>query len=117
MKELSLEERLQIIKDTAEPIKALSASNEIVDLLYGNANLIVLNANDTFGWGCADAVEIMVEDLPKLLEVKKLYGNDGINAFMALVRREDVMDECQNKTYWEAKKFLKDYRPCVWING
>lgn len=117
MKKLNLEERLQIIRDTAGPIKALAIANEVVDLLYGNADSIYLRANDTFGYACADAVEIMVEDLPKLLEVSKLYGNDGINAFMSLVRDEDVLSELQNKQYKEAKNFLKDYRPCVWINN
>lgn len=112
---LSLEERLAIIRDTAEPIKKLAADNKVVDFLYNNANTFTLNANDTFAYACSDSVDIVIEDLPKLLEVFDKYGNDGINAFMALVREQEVLKELQDDKYLAAVEYLKDYKPCSWI--
>jgi hypothetical protein len=115
---LTLEERQAIIHETAGAIKKLASENKVVSLLYGNAFTFTLNANDTFGYACADAVEVAIEDIPKLLEVYEKFGNDGINAFMSRVRDgEDVLPELQNDQYRAAVEFLSTYKPCSWVTA
>jgi len=113
--DLTLEERLAIIRSTAEPIKELAQVSKVAEFLYKNAFTFTLNANDTFGWACADAVDVAITDLPKLLEMDEKFGNDGICAFMALIREEDVMPEAQGDNYKAAVAYLKDYLPCTWV--
>lgn len=113
---LNLQELQQIIHATAGPIKQLASENPVVDFLYDHAFRFTLNANDTFGYACADSVEVAIEDLPKLLEVYQKFGNSGVDAFMSLVEEEDVLPELKNDKFKEAKEFLKDYRPCSWVH-
>ena len=114
---LTLDQQLNIIRRTADPIKKLAADNKAVGVLYDLANTISLNANDTFGYACAESVDIMIEDLPMLLEVQEKFGYDGVNAFMALVTEQEVLKELQSEKYFEAAEYLHDYEPCTWING
>jgi len=114
-KDLTLEDRLAIIKETAEPIKKLAEVSAVAKYLYDNAFAIELNANDTFGYACADSVRVSIEDLPKLLEMDEKFGNDGTLAFMALVEGCDVLKELQSDKYHEAVAYLKGYRPLSWI--
>ena len=73
---------------------------------------ISINMNDTFGWACADYEQVDIEDIPKILEIEERFGSDGVNAFCAGIRGEDVMDhpELRTQQYYEAKKFLADYK-------
>lgn len=82
---LILEESLAIIHEIAEPIKKLGTENPLVQFLIDYTFHIFFNANDLFGWGCADSVHLAIEDLPKVLEMKKLYGADGVFALLALI--------------------------------
>lgn len=113
--EFSLEESQEIIRKTCQAMKQLSTTCPTAKFLDDYAFHIVLNANDTFGYACADAVDVSVEDLPKLLEVEKLFGADGVTAFMALVREEEPLTELQVDKYWEAVEYLKDYKPASWV--
>jgi hypothetical protein len=112
---LTLEERQQIIKDTCQATEKLAATCPTVKFLSDHAFRISLNANDTFGYACAEAVEVAVEDLPKLLEVEKLFGADGVTAFMSVVEKAPVLKELQTEGYLKALEHLKDYRPASWV--
>lgn len=73
------------------------------------ACFIELNANDTFGWGCADSVAIDIQELPGLMELEKLFGSDGITAFMSVKREQDPIPQLINKKFKEAKKYIQEY--------
>jgi hypothetical protein len=114
---LTLEDRLAIIRETAEPIKKLAEVSVVAKYLYDNAFTFQLNANDTFGYACADSVSVAIEDLPKLLEVEEKFGGDGTLAFMALVEGCEVLKELQSARYHEAVAYLKTYRPLSWVSA
>lgn len=113
---LSLEERLDIIRKAGPVMEELAKNDKLAALLLHNAFSIQLNANDTFGYACADSVDVSVFDLPKLLEVEEKFGPDGVNAFMALVREQEVLKELQSDKYWEAAEYLYDYKPVSWVS-
>jgi len=112
---LSLEERLDIIRKVGPAMEALAKNDRLAALLLHNAFSIQLNANDTFGYACADSVDISVFDVPELLAVEEKFGVDGVNAFMALVREQEVLPELQTEKYWLAAEYLSDYKPVSWI--
>lgn len=114
-KKLETQECINILQAVREPIKQLASENSTVNFLYEHAFSITLNANDTFGWACADSVSIAIEDLPKLFEVEKLYGSDGVTAFMSLVADCNVIDPLNTEKYKQAKEYLKDYKPASWV--
>lgn len=77
--------------------------------LSENAFSVTLNANDTFGWACADSVDVDLYDVPKLQEIEEKYGHCGVIAFMAKVRGYDPIEPRRTEKYWAAKKELKSY--------
>lgn len=85
--------------------------NILYKMLNASAFHVTLNMNDTFDWATADAEDIAVEDIPKLVEVYQKFGHAGIDAFAALQRGYDVMDHPAVRTqlYYAAKEYLKDY--------
>ena len=115
-RKLTLEESLAIIHETAEPIKTLGTQDKLVQFLIDYAFHITFNANDLFGWACADAVDVAIEDLPKALEMEKLYVSDGVFALLALIDGSNVQEPCNNEKYKAAQEYLKDYRPCSWVH-
>ena len=86
-------------------------SELLVKLLCDHSFAIELNANDTFYYSSADATTVDSQDVWKLLQVYEKYGDDGVNAFMAKLRDEEVLGQLINDKYKEAKKFLKDWTP------
>jgi len=70
------------------------------------AFFIELNANDTFGYACADGQMIDIQELPGLIELDKLFGPEGIIAFMSVKRNEDPISRLVNKKFKEAKKYI-----------
>jgi hypothetical protein len=115
-KKLTLNEALSIVQETAEPVKKLAAENKIVEFLHDHAFHITFNANDLFGWACADSVDVAIEDLPKMLEVYKLFGSAGLDALLALIDQSEVQEPLNTDKYKEAKEYLKDYRPASWVH-
>lgn len=71
---------------------------------------IYINSNDTFYYASADATQVEIYDLPKLREMEEKYGIDGVNAFCAVLRKEDVLKELQNRKYKKAKKEMENYK-------
>jgi len=46
-----------------------------------------LNANDFFGYACADAVELDTVDLSWVIPIVKKYGVEGVEACMSYIRQ------------------------------
>lgn len=68
---------------------------------------ITLNANDFFGYACADAVVVEFgREFDLLAEMVDGYGQDGINAFMAWHENCDPLPEYRNPRYEEARAKL-----------
>lgn len=83
----------------------------LVKLLENWSFQVTLNANDTFYYASADATSVDSTDLGKLLEVYEKFGDDGVLAFQAKLRKEQVLRQLQTDKYHEALAFLSDWIP------
>lgn len=68
-----------------------------------------LNMNDTFGYACAESYNMDIHELDFVLCVYEQYEDDGINAFVAIRNKQDVIKPLQTEKYLEAKKQIKEY--------
>lgn len=84
---------------------------KLVCILGDWATRIVLNANDIFSYACSASVEVDIADIYKLVEVYTQFGDDGVLAFMAKLKDQDILSRRQSSKYHEAKKYLKDWEP------
>lgn len=86
--------------------------NGLLNCFVKNQFWIVLNMNDTFGWACADAEQMPVEDLKKFLPIYKKYQHDATNAYAAVKRGCDVMDHPKLRTpnYYLAKAEIEQIK-------
>lgn len=75
-------------------------------LLHGHVFYIVLNANDTFGYACADSVTMEADGIPLLAECFRRWGSDGVTALMAELRNEDPIKPWINEKYLEARAWV-----------
>lgn len=66
--------------------------------------IFYLNMNDTFGYSCADAEEVIVSEIPEVHRLWKKYGHHGLTAWSAIKRNVDPIDECKTKQYALAVK-------------
>ena len=89
----------------------------LLDFLGDYTFGIILNANDTFGWACADITNIDIEDLPALLDVYQRFGGDGVIAFQAHYRDEVPIGPLKTDAYKLAMEYLKDFIPLSQLNG
>ncbi len=72
---------------------------------------IHLNANDTFYYASADATQVELHDLPKLIEMYDMFGDDGVLAFQAHLRNEQPLKQLITNGYKKAKAYIKDWKP------
>ena len=86
----------------------LDALQKLGSFLERYAFYIDLNANDMFYTG-ADCTTIDVHDLPKLVEVERMFGLSGVAAFQAKVRQEEPLESWVNDKYLAAKDYLSDW--------
>lgn len=56
-------------------------------LILRNCHWAIFNANDFFEWACADSV--CCGDMDAAVEVVERFGQDGINALLVHLRRQD----------------------------
>ena len=83
-------------------------------LLLDSAHMILLNANDFFGWACADAVELDVTDLSWVIPIVKKYGDDGVSACMHYVRQQLPLQKYLTEEEHKAYKELEELKPKVY---
>jgi hypothetical protein len=96
-------------------------SNKVVDSrleayrsLMNCSHYILLNANDFFGYSCADAVELDTEDLTWALPIIEKYYIDGVYAVMSYIRKQKPLKEYRTKEFKQADKDIKKLKPKVW---
>ena len=65
--------------------------------------------NDVFSWATAEQTTVDIMDLKKLLEIEAKYGCDGVYAFCAKIKEQEVLEELQTEKYLKAKEELKSY--------
>ena len=70
---------------------------------------VALNANDTFGYACAEAIDVDIDELPGIIELEEKFGYSGVNAFMAIKSNQDVIPPVRDENYIEAKKYIKQH--------
>lgn len=82
--------------------------NYVVKLIqeYGHGS-ISLNANDVFGYACADSVDCYISELPILKHVTDMFGNDGAIAFMAWKEQAEPLKEYNNPQYNKARTWME----------
>lgn len=68
----------------------------------------VLNANDFYGYACADATQIDDVGFDALLRLAKEYGNDGIKAAMACASNCEPIKPHQTDKYRAAKASITE---------
>lgn len=85
---------------TSESLKELVIQypSSIAELL-DNAFTIEMNANDFFGYACADSVRIDIVDLEWVIPIVEKYPNDGINAVMSFIREQFPLPTYQTKNF------------------
>lgn len=70
------------------------------------ADKITINANDMFG-PRSESVDIDIFDVPKLVEMERKYGHDGVVAFLSKVT--ESTPEVNSSNYNLAKEELEKY--------
>jgi hypothetical protein len=86
---------------------------ETYKLLLQDAFTITLNANDFFEYATADGVNLETDDLPWVLPIVQEYGQDGINAVLAYIRKQEPLAYWINLKYETAMNKLKLQAPEV----
>lgn len=71
---------------------------------------LALNMNDVFGFGCADAENMPVEDIKHVLPLFNQYGYDALLAYAAVKRGGDPLKQLRTIGYWDAKEKLNMLR-------
>jgi hypothetical protein len=69
---------------------------------YTGGYTMVLNVNDAFYYATADAEEFPQEDAPVLKKLFEKYGYSGIQAYVAIKRKQDVLPELRSEKYHQA---------------
>ena len=87
---------------------------EISDVIMDNCDNLILNANDFFGYSCADAVELYPTDLRWVSPIVDKYKFDGLNAVMSYIVDILPIEEHQTKGFKEALEELKDKKPLIY---
>ncbi len=72
-----------------------------------------MNANDFFGFACADAVEVDPLDLDWIIPVVEKYGNDGLNACLCYIRQQLCLENYHTKEMFEALFYISQLNPKV----
>jgi len=65
------------------------ASIESYNILHQSMFGAHFNANDFFQYACAQAVTIVEEDFPWVLEHIEKHGNDGMDAAMSYIQNQE----------------------------
>ncbi len=75
---------------------------------------IVLNANDFFGFACADAVTVHPLDLEWVLPMYEKYDQVGIDACMSYIAKQKPIQPWITDKFNEAYAEIEKLNPKVW---
>lgn len=67
-----------------------------------------INCNDTFYFATADGEDFEEKDMDLIIEAYKKFGYSGVDAWIALKRGIDVLEQRITPEYLKAKKWLQD---------
>ena len=79
------------------------------DDILDSCFMVRLNANDTFGYACADAHEVGLIGLMILKHIFPMFQEDGCVALMAHERGYHPLKEWQTPKYFKARKEIKKF--------
>ena len=79
--------------------------NEILDSCFS----VTVNANDTFGYACAESHTFNLFGICVLKHIYNLYGQDGITALMAYEQECNPIEELQTPEYHNACSEITRY--------
>jgi hypothetical protein len=74
---------------------------------------LTLNANDFFGFACADAVEVDPLDLEWIIPIIQKYKGDGVAAVMSFIRKCKPLKSHHTKEFKKAYKELEKLNPQI----
>ena len=66
-----------------------------------------LGCNDTFYFACADGEDFEEKDMDLIIEAYKKFGYHGIDAWIAIKRGIDVLEQRITPEYIAAKEWIK----------
>lgn len=92
---------------TNEETKELTELRAFKNMVLEGGFWLVVNMNDTFGYACADAEEVPVEDLVHIRPLYQQYGPDALNAYSSVKRKVDVLKELRSPGYYDAKEKIQ----------
>ena len=101
-------------QECCDYVKEINAELDAYKLLLDSAHMILLNANDFFGYACADAVELDTSDLNWVIPIVQKYGDDGIAATMSYIRKCKPIEPRIDEKFEQAYKEIKELKPKVW---
>ena len=87
---------------------------EAFKLLLKYAFAVTLNANDFFGFACADAVEMDTADFSWALPIIVKYKDDGVNAVMSYIAKCKPLEEYQTPEFKQAAEEITKLNPKVY---
>jgi len=100
--------------DCIDENEELKSELSAYKLLLDSAHMILLNANDFFGWACADAVELDVTDLSWVIPIVKKYGVEGVEACMTYIRQCFPVKEIRTERFEKAYDEIEELKPKVY---
>lgn len=74
---------------------------------------ITLNANDFFGYACADAVELCSVDFRWVFPLIDEFGHDGLSAAMAYIEDCQPIEERITEDFKLAFEKIKNRKPLI----
>lgn len=66
-----------------------------------------LNMNDTFGYACAESVDVDFPDMLVVTELYEKYGKPGVDAWASIKEDVHVIKERDTEKYKEARKEIE----------
>ena len=101
-------------QECCDYVKEINEELAAYKLLLDSAHMILLNANDFFGWACADAVELDVTDLSWVIPIVKKYGVEGVEACMTYIRQCFPVKEIRTERFEKAYDEIEELKPKVY---
>lgn len=87
---------------------------DVRELLYDLMFSLELNANDFFGWACADSVTVSVFDMWWVLPIVKKYKHSGVSAVMSYIEQSQPIEPHRTENFLKAFKELEELDPQVY---
>jgi hypothetical protein len=101
------------LAELRERAEKAEAERMAVKTLLDNCFCVVLNANDFFGYACADAQQIDAPDLAWVLPIITAHGLAGLDAVMSHIAKRDPIKEHMTPEFLAARISIQEVSPNV----